>query len=457
MLPWGHFESTPGLRRIAHCLLPLVLGTGATLVLLLLASEPARPAYAGTLTFPGCAATIQGCINIANPGDTILISAGDYTESLTLNKAVSLTGALSSTTILHALPNTRVLTVTGAAVDSSAVISGLTFTGGLVTGTQTCPDSCGGAILITGGAQPLLSNLQLSGNTAGFDGGGIYASGAIILTAGRFIGNSAYGGGGLYTAGAVTVTNSSFVNNRATGLVSQGGGLATFDTAMLAGTQFVSNTASLGGGLYVGGAATLVGASFVGNTAAAGGGIYAPPVPITVLLVTGSSFVSNTATNTGGGLDAEGTVIVTTSSFLSNTAGSIGGGLEAGNSASLGVLVSDTQFINNSGGGAEISSRSTVISSSFVSNIGGGLIANGGGTVISSSFISNLYGGGLYAVGAVTVTASSFLSNTGNVSGRSHSARPPSCEAQRPTATIASTWSRPLNGCSNPSVKLMCE
>src|SRR4051812_28274011 len=45
----------------------------------------------------------------------------------------------------------------------------------------------------------------------------------------------------------------------------------------------------------------------------------------------------------------------------------------------------------------------------------------------------------------------------GNVSGRSHSARPPSCEAQRPTATIASAWSRPVNGCSNPSVKLICE
>ena len=32
---------------------------------------------------------------------------------------------------------------------------------------------------------------------------------------------------------------------------------------------------------------------------------------------------------------------------------------------------------------------------------------------------------------------------TGNVSGKSHNARRPSCDAQRPTATIASTWSRP--------------
>jgi len=110
-------------RRIFLCLLLVCLGTGAALMLLLIIGGPARRAYAGTLTYPGCGATIQNCIDSANPGDTILISAGDYTESLTLSKAVSLTGELSSTTILHALPNTRVLTVTGAAVGSSVVIS----------------------------------------------------------------------------------------------------------------------------------------------------------------------------------------------------------------------------------------------------------------------------------------------------------------------------------------------
>ena len=103
-------------HRVALCLLPILAGFGAALALLLLAGGPAPAAYAGTLNYPGCAATIQLCIDGASPGDTILIGAGDYTESLTLSKAVSLTGALSSTTILHALPNTRALTVTGAAV-----------------------------------------------------------------------------------------------------------------------------------------------------------------------------------------------------------------------------------------------------------------------------------------------------------------------------------------------------
>src|SRR5690349_3892996 len=97
-------------RRLVWCVLPTFLGALAAFILLMAIGGPARQAYAGTLNFPGCAASIQECIDLANPGDTILISAGNYTESLTLSKAVSLTGALSSTAVLHAPPNTRILT-----------------------------------------------------------------------------------------------------------------------------------------------------------------------------------------------------------------------------------------------------------------------------------------------------------------------------------------------------------
>src|SRR6185295_1414880 len=117
------------------------------------------------------------------------------TESLTLSKAVSLTGALSSTTILHALPDTRVLTVTGAAVDSSVVISGLMFTGGYAKG-GSCPTGCGGAILITGTAQPGLRSLQVVTNVADWQGGGIYAFGNLTLSDLQFISNATQFGGG---------------------------------------------------------------------------------------------------------------------------------------------------------------------------------------------------------------------------------------------------------------------
>ncbi len=69
-----HARSTI-VRRLTLCLLPLAAGMGSALVLLLLAGGPARPAYASTLTYPDCGASIQACIDAASPGDTILIKA----------------------------------------------------------------------------------------------------------------------------------------------------------------------------------------------------------------------------------------------------------------------------------------------------------------------------------------------------------------------------------------------
>src|SRR6185503_1134612 len=112
--------------------------------------------------------TIQAAIDAAIPGDSVVIPAGHYTESLTLNKAVSLRGALSSTTIIHALAGERVLTVTGAAINNSTVISGLTFRDG-----NTTDFPGGGAIRVEGFAQPLLQNLIITNNQASTTGGGL--------------------------------------------------------------------------------------------------------------------------------------------------------------------------------------------------------------------------------------------------------------------------------------------
>ena len=67
--------------------------------------------------------SIQAAIDAANDGDTIVVNAGDYTESLTLSKPVSLTGVNSDTTIIQP-SGQRVLTVTGATISTSVVISG---------------------------------------------------------------------------------------------------------------------------------------------------------------------------------------------------------------------------------------------------------------------------------------------------------------------------------------------
>src|SRR4029079_206886 len=118
---------------------------------------------------------------------------GQYTESLTLSKTVSLRGALSSTTIIHALAGQRVLTVTGAGINNSTVISGLTFRDG-----NTSDFSGGGAIRVEDFAQPLLQNLIITGNQASTTGGGLSVAlgSPLRLVNVSFISNTApiYGG-----------------------------------------------------------------------------------------------------------------------------------------------------------------------------------------------------------------------------------------------------------------------
>src|SRR4051812_2881563 len=98
-------------KRILCLSLSISAGLMASAVLLMLAQHPAGTAWAAperqplatTFTVGGTCATIQDCIDATNPGDEVHIPAGDYTESLTIDKAISVTGDLSSTTIIHAL------------------------------------------------------------------------------------------------------------------------------------------------------------------------------------------------------------------------------------------------------------------------------------------------------------------------------------------------------------------
>jgi hypothetical protein len=124
-----------------------------------------------------CGATIQACINnpIVVNGDRILIPTDTYTESLTLDKAVSLIGVDASTTVIHAVSGQRVITVTGSIITATTVISGVTITGGNVTSNYSYPAGAGGGVFLDNAAQPLLQNVVISDNHA-FWGGGLNTS-----------------------------------------------------------------------------------------------------------------------------------------------------------------------------------------------------------------------------------------------------------------------------------------
>ena len=356
--------------------------------------------------YPGaapCNTSLQACIDGATAGDTIVIQAGTYVTSFTLNKAVSLTGVSSATVILHALPDTRVLEVTGAAISNSVVISGLTFTGGSLAGSN-CSASCGGGVLLRGSAQPLLLNVIITGNSA-WDGGGLYAaSGSLLrMTNSQVLSNtSGNAGGGALVIGAAMLNGGLFQGNQCTLDGCNGGGLRTFSILALTGTQFLSNSASAtGGGVSAFGAATLNGGLFQGNAASQGGGLFANDT----LALTGTQFFSNTAGFYGGAVRAWGAVVVNGGLFQANQctqASCSGGGL----SALTSVALSGTQFISNtsneSGGGA-YSAGATVL--------------DGGLFQANQCTQGGCQGGGLYTISTLTPTRTQFLSNSARLGG----------------------------------------
>jgi predicted outer membrane repeat protein len=426
-----------GAWRAAGCLASLVLGLAAALGLLLAAGgRPAQAAPASTLWTVNPGDSIQTAINNASTGDTILINAGTYTESLNLTKAVSLTGVSSATVILQAIAGQRVLTATGAAVNSSVVISGLTFTGGDVTGA-VWPDDCGGGVELASFAEPALVNVTLINNQAG-TGGGLCAlsTSPLSLTSSLVQSNTANApsggwGGGVDAYYPATLSGVRLQGNQCLGADCYGGGVAASLALTLTNSTLLSNTAQAGGGgAQSQGAMVVSGGLVSGNTCAqancSGGGLYAK----STLTLTGTQFISNSAPGAAGGLLASGAATVTSALFQQNSCTQSlceGGAVLAGSALTL----SSTQVLSNSalsrGGGVEGDSAVVLNAVVFQDNVctqancqGGALWLAGPLTANSAQFISNTstsHGGALYNFGPGLVSAGLFQNNQCTQSG----------------------------------------
>jgi predicted outer membrane repeat protein len=357
--------NTGTFRLIGYLGLTLALAAAAVLGVSL-ALSPARVQAQRHAATSLCVGPIQVCLDAANDGDTVVIPAGTYTESLTLGKAITLTGVNSATTIIHSIEGQRVLTVTGAPISATIVISGLTLMGGQA-------DAGGG--LFT--ERPVtLINLRFISNTALLNGGGL-AAGTVVIFDSQFIGNAAFdsapfdsGGGGGLSAIAADITRGYFENNSATGInrgdgpFGQGGGVYAY-TLALTDTQFISN-----GAIYGGGASVWIvhvdGGQFERNVATdVGGGLFASQV-----YVTDTTFISNSTASLGGGAYANDLLQMTGSRFEGNHA-IVGGAGVAGWSGPFDIT--GTQFIRNStagyGGGLDFSDGQVrIVNALFVSN-----------------------------------------------------------------------------------------
>ena len=205
--------------------------------------------------------SFQSEIDAASDGDTILVAPGTYEGNINFNgKNVVVaseyvtTGDSSyiKTTIIDAKQNGSVVRFENNETNQAALI-GFTITGGYAVK--------GAGIYISGGAEPTLSNLRVSGNSTYIcetddyydeaEGGGIYVNGGSPILEETTIrdNSSELNGGGLYFANTdldliyVTVVNNDALN--------WGGGLFTTTTnSKIKHTDISLNSASRGGAIY---------------------------------------------------------------------------------------------------------------------------------------------------------------------------------------------------------------
>lgn len=258
--------------------------------------------------------------------------------------------------------NTRIFDITGAATD--ATISGLTLTGGRVTGLF----NGGGAIASEGDLT--LDGVTIYGNLTegGYStGGGVYTRGNLTLLDSTIAGNRTTGnsslGGGAVSLLTLYGRDSTIENNATSGGGSGGGGLAAASIALVNSTvagNFTTGVNADGGGISSEQTATLVNTTVANNLVAGdysdGGGVYSMHRVVAIhSTISGNS--ASGATANGGGLSIAG--------FPSS--GTIGG-LDLTNSIVIGNVntadaTSNESFVNTSFGASTTLSGNNVLGS----------------------------------------------------------------------------------------------
>ena len=404
------------------------------------------------------AGPLQTAINNAADGATIPLAATTYTESLTINKNLTLKGVSSAYSIIQSPAAGQRVIMLGAGyhleLDNLTVNSGdlgsssggggiymdtnstLTMNSSVVSNSKA---NYGGGIYQAGSAGSVtLNNTYLESNSAATDGGGLYADGNVTLSSATIFSNIANRhGGGIYVRyGNAQLTNGVFSTNYAT--TGDGGGLNLNNSLTVNGTSFAGNHAGhFGGGLSQwnnpGQTVSISGASFSYNTAKYnGGGAYvASSLTLTNTYFGVNSVNSSDSTITyGGGLYAGGGINGSGLNFYQNTAActgcdySAGGGLFVTRPA-LGVstLANSTFEKDVAWDGSGIASTSyvqlTVNSSTFRNNggtdggYGGGINADwisGDQLVFQGNSVVN--GGAGIDANTITLTRSRFIGNT---------------------------------------------
>jgi parallel beta-helix repeat protein len=243
-----------------------------------------------TINVPRDQATIQGAINVANPGDTVLVAPGTYSENINFNgKAITVTssGGAAQTVIDGGGKGPVVIFHTGEGLGS--VLNSFTIQNGSSLNTSLGTSFDGAGISISS-ASPTITNNVVQ-NNSGCDGGGMAVEFSSALVQGNTITNnndfqcSGGSGAGIWIAGSgsAQIIGNVITNNMATSAGSGGGivlfaaGTPTLRNNIIAGNATGGTSpATQGGGIWIVNQsdALIVQNLIYNNVAQQGSGIY---------------------------------------------------------------------------------------------------------------------------------------------------------------------------------------
>jgi len=232
-----------------------------------------------------------------NTPRTIALTSGD----LDMADSVTITGPGAHLATISGNNASRVINIFNGTGMIDVTLSGLTLMKG------NAPGATGGAIR-SYGENLTVQQCIITSNAAAFEGGILVTSpGKLLLTDSQVTNNTASTNiGGVASTGAATILRSTISGNSAADYF---GGLFVGGTLTLEDSTISDNTAGIsGGGLHLHGSATstIRNSTISGNTAATNGGgiLLGASYPFNgTLLIHSSTITSNTATSgTGGGI-----------------------------------------------------------------------------------------------------------------------------------------------------------
>ncbi len=401
-------------------------------------------AQAATLNVPANYLTIQGAINAASNGDTVLVDSGTYKENITFSgKAITVKSVNGTTsTIIDGNKLDRVVTFIAAGT-KDVVLEGFTITNGRAsdgagiycyksspTITNCAISSNSGSGIYCSSSSPAITNCTISNNSG--SSGGICCSSSSPTITNCTISNNSGSSGGIYcTSSSPTITNCTITNNTA----NYGGGICCSSSSpTITNCTITNNTANYhGGGIYCESSSspTITNCTISSNSANNndGGGIYCQSYSSPTII---NCTISNNSATNGGGIccSSSSSPKITNCTITNNTAYGNGGGIYCTSSSPTITNCTITNNTANSGGGIYCTSSSPTITNCTISSNSAKNNSSGGGICCSSSSsptITNClittnsainYGGGIYCTSSSPkITNCTITNNTANSYG----------------------------------------